>query len=464
MLAGINFILFFVYMALFYKIVYRRTLHIPKVRHLLLLAGMFALTLVGDVLIHSGFLTDKALADGNFFISTLTLCLSPLTGIILSNIKPVEIFKYWIVQFIFSLMVEMIFRDGLELLFPGLQQSKNMGTVLITCLEIILLLCLSKLSVFQLSAPLILSGKTAAVLSASFGIISIFLNFIKFSVQELSESALWSKYGFFLSLATLSLCMTAIIFLYVFLQREYFEKQAALENEYSKQQREYFHILLEKETETKKFRHDMTNHMLCLYNMAVEKDMEGIQTYLTDILHVFLQINQKEYNVGNETLNVLLNYYLAPVREDCRIEVDGAFGETLHIPHMEICTIFSNILKNAVEAVCKIPPETCAEKLIRIHASHGKKFMKLTVQNTYAGEIEIRNNIIVTKKADKENHGFGMENMRAAVKCCGGTFTYQIEPLSTVFTNTNAEQHHRSVQIGLFSVEVILPVKHPKPK
>ena len=429
LLFSIGFILSLVNTALFYKVVYRRKLHIPIRQQLFLLAGIYMVSLAGEIL-----------AWDSFLVSSLRLVAMYLTGSIFTEIKVTENFKYWTVNFFFALPIEAGIGSGLVLILPFLNQGDSIEIIFTTSFEIILFLCLSGLSVFQEPTPLVLSGKTTAILSVSFGIVSIFLAFMDVAINDFSQQKLQTAGALFIILATLGFLIATIILLYIFHQREHFQKQAALENEYNKQQREYFHILFEKEKETKKFRHDMINHMLCIQDIAKAGDTAGILNYLTDTLHVFHQISEKEYSVGNETINVLLNHYLIPIRKDCHIEIDGTFGGAAHISRMELCTIFSNILKNAVEAVSEIPPEAPLKKIISIHASHGEKFIKMTVQNTYAGNIKIQDDRIMTGKENKKNHGFGIENTRAAVKRCGGSFYY-------------------TTREGFFSVEILLPAK-----
>lgn len=419
-------------------------------------------------------LAGKVFSWDSFFVSSLTLFATLLASFIFTDIRLAEIIKYWIVNFTFSLLIEEGIAQALALIFPDLRQANENAVTFITILEILLLLCLSGLSIFQSPTPLVLSGKTATILFVSFGNISIFLSFMNYMITKFPKGQPQTAGKLFLTFAALGCLTASIMLLYTFRQRQHFQKQADIENEYNKQQQEYFHMLLEKEQETKKFRHDITNHMLCIQNMAKEKKIEEIQQYLEDILHVLNQISKKDYSVGNETIDVLLNHYLAPIRERCHIEVEGTFGKATHISRMELCTIFSNILKNAVEAVAKIPLEDSPKKRIYIYASHGEKSMKLTVQNTYTGKIEIYNNMIITQKKDKNSHGFGMENTQAAIKRCGGIFVYQIEPPFVSPANISIPQHSglqatetfnhphakdTCTENALFSVEVILPIQ-----
>lgn len=68
--------------------------------------------------------------------------------------------------------------------------------------------------------------------------------------------------------------MTLVIVFRIFQQKEYFEMQSIMEKKYNEEQREYFIRLLEKEEETRGFRHDMINHLLCMQNAIANRNYE----------------------------------------------------------------------------------------------------------------------------------------------------------------------------------------------
>ena len=97
-------------------------------------------------------------------------------------------------------------------------------------------------------------------------------------------------------------------------QREAFKLQAELENRYNSQQKEYFLLLLRKEEETKRFRHDILNHLLCLQDQLKRENYSDAKLYLDNVLKDLNVIREMQYDVGNEIFNVLLiNYQLKNV-------------------------------------------------------------------------------------------------------------------------------------------------------
>ncbi|MBR1744140.1 MAG: GHKL domain-containing protein [Lachnospiraceae bacterium] len=400
----------------FYRVIYKKKLCMPKWQCLSLLAGIYVIYMAGVIHGWKGLITSSILMGGDF-----------LGSILFTEVEIVENLKYWLVKIFSTIALESVLQQGLRFLFPVINDKNTLQIIFVTFLMIIILYILSKWSFFRKMKPLRLSGKNAMLLSASFGILILFMTFMDTVINEYTKGRVQTTAVLLLSFAMVGACVAMVLFLYVFQQKAYFQERAALENEYNEQQRIYFHTLLEKENETRKFRHDMIGHMLCLEDMAEKGNVGEIRKYLAENLHVLNQISKKEYSIGNETIDVLLNHYFLPMRESCHVEVEGIFGRAEHISRMELCTIFSNVFKNAVEAVSKIPPESTVEKYIQICASHGEKYMKLMVRNTYVGDIEVKDKKIKTKKQDVQNHGFGIENAHEAVERCGGSFSYQVE-------------------------------------
>ena len=100
---------------------------------------------------------------------------------------------------------------------------------------------------------------------------------------------------------------------------------------------------------------------------------------------------------------------------------------------MDLCTIVSNLLKNAVEAV-----DSGGE--IVVHIIRKEKYAQIEISNSCKNTLQVDNTgKIETSKLDKENHGYGISNVKKAVQKNHGEFQYDIE-------------EHR------FCVELVLPV------
>ena len=96
-------------------------------------------------------------------------------------------------------------------------------------------------------------------------------------------------------------------------------------------------------------------------------------------------------------------------------------GKLENMSQMDTCTIFSNILKNAVEAV-----QESGE--ITVEGNRGKDFTRILIRNTYTDLIKMtKRGILETTKKDAENHGFGLENVKRTVRKNCGEFYCRID-------------------------------------
>ena len=73
----------------------------------------------------------------------------------------------------------------------------------------------------------------------------------------------------------------------------------------------------------------------------------------------------------------------------------------------DICTIFANALDNAIEACEKMETNRWIEVSIGLH----QNFLTVLISNSIAGPVCLR-----SKKQDKRNHGFGLQNLTECVE------------------------------------------------
>ncbi|MBR1741407.1 MAG: GHKL domain-containing protein [Lachnospiraceae bacterium] len=172
---------------------------------------------------------------------------------------------------------------------------------------------------------------------------------------------------------------------------------------YHEQQKDYFMKLLSREQETKKFRHDIGNQLLQLQSYCMNGEYEKMQSFLEEVVHDFHMVRGKVYDVGNAIVNVILNYYFTDIQREVIVRVSGYIEEDIQISQRDLCILFSNLVKNAVEAV-----ERCnwKEKEIILRLSQNEKGIAIYVENTFDSE-ELEKKAEGTIKDEKEQHGFG---------------------------------------------------------
>ena len=86
---------------------------------------------------------------------------------------------------------------------------------------------------------------------------------------------------------------------------------------------------------------------------------------------------------------------------------------------MDISALFGNALDNAIEGAEKIGNPQ--ERLIYLNVDRQKGFLRIHVENRFVGEIQFRHNLPLTKKSDKNIHGYGVKSMKQIAEKYAGS-------------------------------------------
>lgn len=194
------------------------------------------------------------------------------------------------------------------------------------------------------------------------------------------------------------------------------ERMLENEKQIMNMQVRYYDTLLEREVDTRKYRHDMNNHLICLEQLVKNKDMDAVENYLNQMQIRMEEIQKRCISTGNEILDILTNHYVNALDERTRIKVSGTIQ--IKTDSMKLCTIYANLLQNAVEEL-----ERCeGESSLQIRFQQGKEFFKISIRNSLSAEglSKTEEELLKTGKKDKENHGIGINNVRKTVEELGG--------------------------------------------
>lgn len=117
----------------------------------------------------------------------------------------------------------------------------------------------------------------------------------------------------------------------------------------------------------------------------------------------------------NEMLNTILTEkglicHNKRIRLTCT--VNG--GDFSHISVIDLYTMLSNALDNAIECVEKYEEEE--KKIISVHISQVGAMNCIMIENYFDGELNFRNGQLMTSKADTAYHGFGVRSIRMLTK------------------------------------------------
>ena len=91
---------------------------------------------------------------------------------------------------------------------------------------------------------------------------------------------------------------------------------------------------------------------------------------------------------------------------------------------LDIYTLFANLLDNAIEASQLLPPEN---RSIQIVVKRQEGFLSIHAENYFNGTVHEQDGQLLTIKADKQYHGFGVRSMRQIVEFYDGSITFKTD-------------------------------------
>lgn len=189
-------------------------------------------------------------------------------------------------------------------------------------------------------------------------------------------------------------------------------------------QRNYYQELEANQTEIRRFRHDINNH----FSVAAQLLEEGKHG---EAMEYFRKLSGQQSSGGrvfckNSIVNAVLNSKYDRAMKygiDCFFHIE--IEQLLFIDSVDVCTIFSNTLDNAIEACMQI--ERKQDRRISVKARCTENgYFSYEIRNSKTNEIQVENGVYQTSKREGkshgiESHGIGIENVKEAVRRYLGT-------------------------------------------
>lgn len=193
--------------------------------------------------------------------------------------------------------------------------------------------------------------------------------------------------------------------------------QQHLNHKYLTLQQENYEYLEYREEETKKFRHDYKNHLNSLLILCKDNKYGDVEKYIEDISER-LDINNRYISVSNSFVDAILNYYYQKLgKAGIIFNISGKLPKNCYIAMFDLCTIISNLLDNASEAVELLEED---KRWVTMTFRYDDLMVYCNVVNPYTGELNVYKNKILSKKNTK-NHGYGLINVKRSVDIYNGS-------------------------------------------
>lgn len=279
-------------------------------------------------------------------------------------------------------------------------------------------------------------------------IIGIFISLMMFCLGILKQVVMYlpnSRFSLFyniLSMAILiSILLLVIFVIYIKNTHERMEELLKTERLLKESQVNYYKQILKKETDTRKYRHDMVNHLVYIQDLLYRGRIEDSKSYLSNILGGFKEIQRTYYTIGIEMVDTIMNYFFGMLSKSVKIDIKGKCPLEIHMEDTDICVIFSNLFQNAVE---EIENNDIKNAKIMVGIQRGKQYVEIYIKNSLHNEINEKyidkNGLPISHKVNRRDHGIGMVNVKNTIEKSNGDFKWYQEK-------------------NYFCVKVILPIK-----
>lgn len=167
--------------------------------------------------------------------------------------------------------------------------------------------------------------------------------------------------------------------------------------------------------------HDMRNHFSMIQQYLSDGNIIEAQKYIEKI-NGFKAVSPEHFT-GIEAIDYILSQKIDVAKQQNIItNIHAEYPRDCRIDPVDLCTILTNLLDNAIEACTKQPPDEVRKLNVTIRRIH--QFIIIRIANTSISAPTIHNGKLVTSKSDKVHHGWGMKNVQTAAAKYHGTIDY----------------------------------------
>lgn len=211
------------------------------------------------------------------------------------------------------------------------------------------------------------------------------------------------------------------IFIYSARITAYFVSRTQYQEGYMQTELEYFRQYKQTQEETKQFRHDVKNNLLCLKEMLSSGRTEDAHTYLENLVETTEALGEK-YVTGDEIVDSILAAKGSVIEKSgIEFQLDGILAGGLKWKPVDVCCVFANALDNAIEACKQLPAE---DRSISMKIKTAPQFWFVHIENPVKEDFDtallFQRQGGYTSKSDSSRHGIGTYSMKHTVETYGG--------------------------------------------
>lgn len=193
--------------------------------------------------------------------------------------------------------------------------------------------------------------------------------------------------------------------------------------------------IAEKSKQLISIRHDFKNHLGVITGRLENENYKEALSYLKSITNT-IQLAGDLVITNNTTISsILQSKKLECERKGITFNYTAAFEKIYILLDIELTIILGNILDNAIEA---LEPSELENKYLNLSITQIDTYLIIQCDNPYINIPQEKKGFLITSKAEKEYHGFGLKNV------------------SEICEKYRGELHH-NYNNSIFTIQVLIP-------
>lgn len=384
---------------------------------------------VGVFLLAQGCLIIKGIQDSEYYVSTflfiaVVICALAVEGKRKWVFALIAFLGISCVDTLFSTIAIRTFSVNEEAIY-----SASVGRVVINVISLVLLMIIAVLlqklyyrkqntgkkvkSEVQRSNRFYLGLLAIGLLAATWFIMPI--SRLTFEWDRITERVI------IIMVFVFAIAFLVIGLLLIFYHRSsnHYQELAKMNQNLLEAKERYYQMMLEKEEETRRFRHDVSSHVTCVKQLLREENVQGARAYLEELGGTLEELRLK-HQTGNTLVNAIVNDMCTKYPK-VTLNWEGFLPTETTLSDMDLCTIFSNLLENAFYAASQCTMESAVDVTVKAVAGA----LSIIIENDRTGVVEEETGRLLTQKEDKRNHGFGTRNVKDCVAKNDGTVYFE---------------------------------------
>lgn len=223
--------------------------------------------------------------------------------------------------------------------------------------------------------------------------------------------------------------MVSIFYIQKQRERDTMQMEVILKEKMLTLQKKYFHDMVTSYHDLRAFRHDVNGYFTLIEHLIADKRYEELAK-LTNRLKLQIQENPSS-QCSNIYIGAIFNhFYEICQQEKITLQLDYNLLHELQMPADHICSLFYNLIENAVEASC-----LSEEKIIHLTIHTKDQAFIIEIENSVSTNFSLQHFMQgISTKEISAYHGIGLQNIRSIVSQYNGTMDVEFNENRFVLT------------------------------